>query len=87
MRRSLASRCLSGGSSCRLIKDLATGVVYYAFSRDHNVRPIEYSWRLSLLWSLDFYIDPMCSVIGQRLGNEVYILDELVLPNSNTNAA
>jgi hypothetical protein len=51
------------------------------------VSPFEYSWRLPLFWSLDFNIDPMCSVIGQRMGDEVYILDELVLPNSNTNAA
>jgi hypothetical protein len=29
----------------------------------------------------------MCSVIGQRSGDEVHILDELALPDSNTEAA
>jgi hypothetical protein len=37
-----------------------------------------------LFWSLDFNVNPMCSVIGQRDGDRVYVLDELVLPDSNT---
>jgi hypothetical protein len=41
---------------------------------------------LPLFWSLDFNVNPMCAVIGQREGDRVRILDELVLPDSNTPA-
>ena len=60
------------------------GLVYYAFSRTDNVRPATYDRRLPIFWSLDFNINPMCSIIGQREGDQVTILAELALPNSNT---
>ncbi len=49
-----------------------------------NLCRADYDPRLPLFWSLDFNIHPMCSVIGQRDGDRVYILDELMLPDSNT---
>jgi len=61
-----------------------SGIVYYAFDRAGNVQPTSYDRRLPLFWSLDFNVNPMCSVIGQRDDEMVYILDELVLPDSNT---
>jgi len=64
-----------------------SGIVYYAFDRAGNVQPTSYDRRLPLFWSLDFNVNPMCSVIGQRDAEMVYILDELVLPDSNTLAA
>jgi hypothetical protein len=57
-------------------ENLGSGLVYYAFNRDANVRTIEHDARLPLFWSLDFNINPMCAV-----------LDEIVLPDSNTGAA
>lgn len=68
-------------------ENFTTGMVYYPFSRTENVRPRQYDPRLPLFWSLDFNINPMCSVIGQRDGDRVNILAELVLPDSNTMAA
>jgi terminase large subunit-like protein len=68
-------------------ESIDTGIVYYAFDRSANVAPVEYNWKLPLVWSLDFNVNPMCSVIGQRDGNHVYVLDEIVLPDSNTEAA
>ena len=68
-------------------ENLSAGLVYYAFDRTKNVEPCSYNPRLPLFWSLDFNINPMCSVIGQRDGDRVYILDELALPDSNTWAA
>ena len=65
-------------------ENLTGGLVYYAFDRNRNVEPLRFNPRLPLFWSLDFNIDPMCSVIGQREGDRVYILAELVLPDSNT---
>ena len=68
-------------------ENLTAGIVYYAFERDGNVGPLRYDARLPLFWSLDFNMNPMCSVLGHRAGNEVHILAELVLPDSNTWAA
>ena len=39
---------------------------------------------LPLFWAIDFNVDPLCSVIGQRNGNDVVVLDELFLTDSNT---
>lgn len=68
-------------------ENLGAGLVYYAFDRDRNVEPLRYNPNLPLFWSLDFNMNPMCSVIGQRQGDQVHILDELVLSDSNTEAA
>jgi hypothetical protein len=68
-------------------ENLTAGLVYYAFDRTRNVEPLRYNPRLPLFWSLDFNVNPMCSAIGQRDGDSVYVLDELALPDSNTWAA
>jgi hypothetical protein len=68
-------------------ENLTAGLAYYAFDLGGNVRPVEYDPRLPLFWSLGFNFNPMCSVIGQRQGEWVFILDELVLPDSHTGAA
>jgi hypothetical protein len=68
-------------------ENLTSGLVYYAFDRSSNLRETNYDPRRPLFWSLDFNIHPMCSVIGQREGDGVHVLDELVLPDSNTGAA
>ncbi len=36
---------------------------------------------------MDFNVDPMCSVLAQREGDVVYVLDEIILPDANTPAA
>jgi hypothetical protein len=68
-------------------ENLGTGIAYYAFDRAHNVRPLRYDPKLPLVWSLDFNMNPLCSVLGQTLNGVVHILDELILPDSNTLAA
>jgi len=68
-------------------ENLTSGIVYYAFDRAGNIGPVQYDRRLPLFWSLDFNINPMCSVIGQRDGEWVHVLDEIALPDSNTLAA
>jgi hypothetical protein len=64
-------------------ESLNAGMVYYAFERAKNVEPLSHKPQRSVFWSLDFNVNPMCSVIGQRDGDEVRILDELVLPDSH----
>jgi hypothetical protein len=68
-------------------ENLGSGIVYYAFDRDANVRPVIHDPSLPLFWSLDFNINPMCSVVGQRDDGCVQVLDEIVLSDSNTGAA
>ncbi len=68
-------------------ENLTAGRVYHAFDRTQSVQAIRYDPRLPLFWSLDFNVNPMCSVIGQREGDSVWVLDELALPDSNTWAA
>src|SRR5689334_15348046 len=65
---------------------LGRGRVYYAFERSGNVRECRYQPGVPLIWSLDFNVNPMCSIVAQRVGETVYVLDELVLPDSNTPA-
>lgn len=66
---------------------LGIGLAYFAFERQHNVRPVRYSSKLPLCWALDFNVNPMCSVIAQVANGTVAVLDELILPDSNTLAA
>ena len=44
-------------------ENLTAGLVYYAFDRNQNIEPLRYNPRLPLFWSLDFNVNPMCSVI------------------------
>jgi hypothetical protein len=68
-------------------ESLSVGRAYYAFNRARNVRRLRYNPELPLFWSLDFNMNPLCSVLGQCLNGTVFILDKLVLPDSNTPAA
>jgi hypothetical protein len=69
-------------------ESLGTGLVYYAFDREQNVKAAcVHNPRGPLFWALDFNVNPMCSVVGQTINGIVRILDELILPDSNTLAA
>ena len=65
-------------------ENLGAGIVYYAFDRAQNVKPVSYDPSQPLFWAIDFNVNPMCSVIGQRVGDITYVLEELVLTQSNT---
>jgi len=68
-------------------ENITAGRVYYAFDPANNVQPVNHNPRNPLYWSLDFNVNPMCSVIAQRDGNYLEVLDEIVLADSNTQAA
>ncbi len=63
---------------------LNTGRVYGAFERDGNVRAVELDATKPLLWALDFNVDPMCSVVAQKIGDQLVVLDEIVLSRATT---
>jgi hypothetical protein len=63
------------------------GRAYYAFDRKAQQGTVPYTGHAPLWWSLDFNVNPMCSLIGQTVNERIRVLDELVLPDSNTLAA
>ena len=63
------------------------GQAYYAFSRAENVLACEFEPDEPLVWSLDFNVHPMCSVLAQSNGRVIQVLDEMILADSNTLAA
>lgn len=65
-------------------ENLTTGQAYYAFSSLENVARCEYRPAETLIWSLDFNVNPMCSVLVQCSGGRVEVLDEMILENANT---
>jgi len=64
--------------------ELTAGRVYFAFSRAGNVAEVEIAAGSPLLWALDFNVDPMSSVVAQMDGEDVRVLDELVLNRAST---
>jgi hypothetical protein len=68
-------------------ENVGVGLAYYAFDRTLNVRVLRYDPKQPLFWALDFNMNPLCSVLGQNYNGKVFILDELILPDSRTLAA
>ena len=66
---------------------LGVGRAYYAFDRANNVKNYRFNPQLVLNWSLDFNMNPLCSVLMQVANGLAVVLDELILPDSNTLAA
>jgi len=66
---------------------LGVGRAYYAFDRTHNVANLGISPEFPLYWSLDFNMNPLCSVLAQVNNGAIYVLEEMILPDSNTLAA
>ena len=64
--------------------NVQAGVVYHSFQRQRNVREAEIDRRLPLLWALDFNVDPMCSIVAQKSGEEIRVLDEVVISRAST---
>ena len=62
-------------------------LVYRAFTRDANLRPVELDPAKPVLWAVDFNVDPMSSVIAQVHGGEISVIDEIVLRRSSTQEA
>jgi hypothetical protein len=67
--------------------NMTGGKVYTAFSRDRNVSKLELNPQLPLQWSLDFNVDPLCSVVMQMDGETAKVIDEIVLRHASTQQA
>lgn len=63
----------------------AAGQIYYAFDRNLNVKNPEHINVDAIYVGMDFNISPACAVIAVRQGEDLYVIDEVVLYSSNTN--
>lgn len=63
---------------------IETNRVYSAFDRNQHISETQRNLRVPLLWALDFNVDPMCSVIAQRAGDTLRVLDEIVIGRAST---
>jgi hypothetical protein len=68
---------------CASFEDPQTRV-YHGFDLEKNVIELTLSPHAPLLVGMDFNVNPMTAVEGQRAGDQCHIIDEVVLPNSNT---
>lgn len=64
-----------------------SGLLYDAFHKEFNVRPVIYDSRLPVDVSCDFNVDPMAWCFGQENEGTIGWFDELWLRNTNTRAA
>jgi len=62
-------------------------LVYRSFTREQNVKDLQPVARVPLLWTLDFNVDPMSSLVVQITNGEVHVLDEIVLRHATTQQA
>jgi len=60
------------------------GLVYRSFSRTDHLTDLKRDRRWPLLWSLDFNVNPMASVVAQQAGTKIHVLDEIVIGNATT---
>jgi len=66
---------------------MGVGRAYYAFDRAQNVRKLSFQSGTQLAWALDFNMNPLCSVLLQIQKGRIFVLEEIILPDSNTLAA
>lgn len=58
--------------------------VYHCFNRVVHVIDACYEPHLPLMWALDFNVSPMSSVVVQRKGMRLVVIDEIVLDRATT---
>jgi Terminase large subunit, T4likevirus-type, N-terminal len=61
--------------------------VYYTFTPSRHIRQLSFEPLHDLIWSIDFNVDPMTMLLIQRIEDIVYVIDEIVLRDANTEAA
>lgn len=83
LRRSYDSRFYEQEVLARFL-NVRQGRVYHEFRRNAHVLKLEYDPALPLRWACDFNVDAMSSLVCQQAGNEVLVLDEIVLRSSST---
>ncbi len=61
---------------------------YLSFDRAANVREVRFAGDHPLAWSLDFNVDPMCMLLLQKVGDDINVLEEMIVrPDATTEKA
>lgn len=63
------------------------GLVYSSFRRAVNVKELEPDPNAQLYWTLDFNVNPLCSIVLQKNRDEIWAVDEIVLRRATTEQA
>lgn len=63
------------------------GRIYYSFDREHSLADRDYNPNLPLVLTVDFNVNPLCWALIQNYNDTDYVIDEIVLKNSNTENA
>ena len=58
--------------------------VYHCFNPAVHVSDASYDPHLPLMWALDFNVSPMSSVVLQKVGQRLVVIDEIVLDRATT---
>lgn len=58
--------------------------VFYSWNRSDNMVPYTGPAPAQLYIGMDFNVGKMCALVGVRIGETMHIIDEIVLPSSNT---
>lgn len=62
----------------------AAGRVYHGFDRGRNVRDAVFDPARAVMLCVDFNVNPLHAAVVQDTGSALYVVDEIVLPSSNT---
>lgn len=62
-----------------------SGRVAWAFEREHNVRRLDDPDTRMLYIGIDFNVTPLTAAIMVRKGDDLYVIDEVLMHSSNTN--
>jgi hypothetical protein len=63
------------------------GRVYSAFERTAHIREVKVDPHVPLWWALDFNVDPMSSLIVQRVRGMLHVVGEIVIRHATTRQA
>lgn len=66
---------------------LNKGQVYYAFDRKYNLTENKYNSYLPINLCVDFNVNPSCYAVIQNINGIDYVIDEIIVKNSNTEKA
>lgn len=66
---------------------LDSGLLFSAFSTEHNVKLVTYDKDKKIYVGCDFNVNPMAWVLGHKKNRELHVFDELFIRNINTQDA
>jgi phage terminase large subunit len=60
------------------------GRIAYGFEREHNIKTLDNPNTSVILVGCDFNVQPITATVGVQVNEDMYIIDEILMHNSNT---